>query len=408
MNVVSLSTCYPSPGRQHVGTFVRSRLRAVSETEHVRVVQVVPTPVWRTRPMLQVHREEHPPVWRVPMRYIPGADGPWNPILYARAALPVIRPWAERGAIDVLDAHFIWPDGVAAAHLATATGLPFVITLRGVLPRCSRQWLKRGPIVRALRQASSLVAVSESLKAAAVRLGADSAKIQIIPNGIEAGVFRPGNRSVARAALGRAKEETILVTVGHLCPRKGVQHVLAILPGLVRRMPTVRYVVIGDDGAERPYRSVLGRLARRAGLDRVVTFTGALPADKVAQWLQAADLFVLPSRNEGCCNALCEAAAVEVPIVCTDVGGNRDLVAGRRAHFVPVGDHAQLARACVAMIENPVRGDALGRTARTWMDVGRETSAVLRAAASGKFSAVRTAPFRGFRSAIAVPEGAVP
>ncbi len=383
MNVVSLSLCYPSDEQPQSGLFVRHRLRSLTGFANVRVAHVVPTPFW-SRPFSTVHTPEScPPTWRVAMPYLPLIGKPLNPFLYARAVGPLIESWWQRGDVDVIDAHFCWPDGVAAGKIANRIGLPYVVTLRGVLGRYARDPIKRASIVRSLEGASAVIAVSQSLKDAAVELGVSPHRIRVVPNGVDSDVFHAADRQTARKALGRSNDEVILITVGHLCRRKGVHRVLELLPELLEKHERLRYVVIGGDAAEDRFADHLRRLTRRLGLSRHVTFAGPLNDHEVSRWLQAADLFVLSTTNEGWCNALSEAVATNLPVVCTDVGGNREVVAGTNAVLVPPNDPRSLSQALATALNNPtslLNPQAHQAVCRPWSRVGAETADVLRSA----------------------------
>ncbi len=379
MNIASISLCYPSPATPHAGLFVRRRLEALDVSNPVRVICPVPACIGTFTRRDARYTPGAPPVWHVPMGYIPMVSRPLNPLLYARAVQPLLASWARRGEVDIIDAHFSWPDGVAAARLSRWLGVPYAVTLRGVLPRYAGDRLKRWSIARSLRGASAVIAVSQSLKDLAVALGVRADRIVVIPNGVDSDTFHPGDRRSARRALGRSADESLLISVGHLCPRKGMHRVVGILPKLLRRNAGIRYVVVGADGAEERFEGRLKRLVRRLGLERCVTFTGSLDPPEVARWLQASDLFVLPTSNEGCCNAIGEALATGLPVVTTDVGGNRELVspgAGLLTHF---GDDRGLLNAISSMLEAaPQRAEVINSVRqRTWQQVAQRTAEAL-------------------------------
>ncbi len=384
MNVVSLSLCYPSERTPFAGLFVQRRLRALTQMADVRVINPIPTPPWsRHRATWQ---SEGPPTCRhVPMPYLPLVGKPLNPTLYARTIRPIIASWSRQGTIDVMDAHFCWPDAVAANRVAREMRIPYTVTLRGLLGKYGRDATKRRSIVHALNEAAAVIAVSQALRQDAIRLGVDVSRIHVIPNGIDTAIFKPGHKTEARRSLGRANNETILITVGHLCPRKGFHRVLEVLPDLARVDPTIRYVIVGDDGAERRFSRRLQRLARRLDVADRATFTGALEPQGVARWLQAADVFVLPTTNEGCCNALKEALATGLPVVCTDVGGNHEIVTEEAGRLVPCGDRAALTDAIRRILQKTPdrRAVACAAPERSWARVAEETAAVLHQAALG-------------------------
>ncbi len=367
------------------GLFVRERLRALSRLDTVRVIQPMPIPFWKMAADVELGACDYqrplvndgvPEVHRLAMRYVPRIGHFLNPALYAGTVLPLLSAWKNKLSVDFLDAHFSWPDGVAAARLAQKLGLPFSVTLRGVLGRFVADAMKRRSIIWALNRAATVIAVSGDLKNQAVRLGIPGEKIHVIPNGVDDSIFNPGDGQAARRHLGRAADEILLITVGHLCPRKGFHRVLRILPELLRHNARARYVIVGQDGAEEPWEGRLRREVCDLGLQDVVTFTGALPPDCVAEWLRAADLFVLPTDNEGWCNALYEAVAVGLPVVCTDVGGNGEVIDGSSGVLVPVGDQAELLRSVRRVIDR-MPGPRVSKSVRTWATVARETHEVL-------------------------------
>lgn len=380
MNVVSLSLCYPSDRDPQAGLFIQRRLAALSASIPLRVIHPIPTPPWIRRRGYPPEEQRLPPVWHVPMHHLPGLSGPLNARLYARAVEPLLVGWMRQGDVDLLDAHFSWPDGVAASLLAARLKRPYVITLRGVLQRYVRHAAKRAAIVRALKGAAAVIAVSDDLRRQARALGIPDHRLHLIPNGVDTTIFKPADQRSARKELHLPESMKLLITVGHLCPRKGFHRVLDVLPKLLRHHPTLHYAIVGGDGAEQPFAQRLRRLAHRGGLADRVLFTGALPPPDVARWLAAADLFVLPTTNEGCCNALLEARAAGLPVVCTDVGGNREWVTVSSGLLVPPNDHRQLHDAVNTMLRTRPhrRAIAAAPTLRTWNRVAHETASVWR------------------------------
>ena len=406
MNVASLTLCYPCDAAPHAGLFIRERLQALNaltdadQSVRIRVVHPLPTPLWMPRRADSISVQADLPCWHVPMPYLPLIGKPFNPWAYARAVLPLLSSWTRRREVDVIDAHFCWPDGVAAAIVARELRLPYTITLRGLLPRYASlgliggltyPWSRRS-VSRALLGAAAVIAVSQSLKQQAVRLGIPEDDIHVVPNGVDGAMFTPGDRNAARAALGRSANEIIMITVGHLCRRKGFHRILALLPNLLNHSeakpwaPNLHYVIVGADGAEGRFESRLKRLAGKLKVRDRVTFTGALNPPQVAMWLQAADLFVLPTTNEGWCNALAEALATGLPVVCSDVGGNREQIQPGTGLLVSPHDPRALRDSIIAILNGTAFGGtrAHSHPSRTWQRVAEETAAVLRSAVAGR------------------------
>jgi glycosyltransferase involved in cell wall biosynthesis len=394
VNIVSLSLCYPTSRSPNGGLFVQRRLQALAAFNHVRVVSPVPMFPGITG-FAETRRTTEPiPHWEPPMPYVPGLSGPFNAWLYARSVARLLSDWSRDRWPDIIDAHFCWPDGVAAQQIAGRLNLPYAVTLRGVLHRYVRHPMKRRRIIDSLRRASAVIAVSESLKQDAIQLGVSPGSIQVIPNGVNADVFAPGDIRSARLQLGRDPNETIIVSVGHLCRRKGFHRVLRVLPKMILRHAGLRYVIIGADASEGRFESELRRTVRRLNLSDRVTFTGNLKPTNVATWLQAADVFVLPTENEGSCNAICEALACGLSVVTTDVGGNRDHVSTATGTLVPLDQDDALVQAIDALLAARPDRSVVAQigAGRSWERVAHETAAALRNAVAKHAPRHRHAP----------------
>ena len=234
--------------------------------------------------------------------------------------------------------------------------------------------------------ADRVVAVSSSLAELAVELGASADRVQVIGNGIDPRRFQlpdEDRRRACRAALDVRDDARVLLTVGGLVERKGVGRVIDVLPRVLERYPEVVYLVAGGGGPEGDERQALQRRAAEHGVADRVTFLGPVPPEDLPRIYQAADVFVLATRNEGWANALHEAIASGLPAVATDVGGNREVLGdGVAGVIVPFGDAAALA----AGIEQALGGShdrarvAEFGGSRTWSQVGEEAAAALRSA----------------------------
>lgn len=319
LRVLSLSTVFPSAERPTHGLFVEERLAWCGARAEVTVLAPVP---WQRslgvargperRRGLEVHR---PRFWYLP-RFWKGLDGA---ALRRSVAGLALRLHAER-PFDVLDAHFAWPEGAAALELGGILGVPVTVTLRGTL-----EWLAddpaRGPrMAEVVRGAERVIAVSHDLAARARALGAAAERVRVVPNGVDAERFRPGDRQAARAALGLAPEGPLLASVGHLSPRKGFQDLIEVLPGLRATHPGAELVLVGGAGAEGNDRARLEELARSHGVGGAVHFLGPQDPDGVARALTACDLFAFASRYEGCPNVVLEALSCGRPVVSSAVG----------------------------------------------------------------------------------------
>ncbi|MGI5513246.1 glycosyltransferase [Streptomyces sp. CA-106131] len=178
-----------------------------------------------------------------------------------------------------------------------------------------------------------------------------SAKISVIPNGMEPNEFESAEPADVDTAL------PVVLCVANFATHKGHRYLLEACGMLQRSGRPCTLVLIGD-GAERPE---LQRLTDRLGLD--VRFLGA--RTDVARFLARADAVVLPSLYEGSSNAVMEAMAAGRPLVATAVGGTPELLEGRGV-LVPPADAAAIAEGLDQVLGDPEAAADLGRKAREW------------------------------------------
>ena len=331
MRVLSLTTLYPHAGAPHHGVFVENRLAALAARGHeIRVVAPVP---WFPSASPRFGRyAQHAGAARTETRRGIAISHPrflLPPKLGMNAAPMRLAAAFRRGVEaamvdgfrpDLIDAHYYYPDAVAAAAVARERDLPLVATARGtdvnLIPAHAPQ---RRAILAAAAQAEHTITVASALRDELIRLGADGGKITTIRNGVDLERFSPGDRKAARAALGVAGSGPVLASVGHLTERKGHHLVLDMLAGL----PDARLLIAGSGEEDRALR----RQAEALGLTERVRFLGAVPHDDLAKVYRAADVLVLASSREGWPNVLLEAMACGCACVATPVWGSGEVVA---------------------------------------------------------------------------------
>lgn len=335
MNLLTFSSLWPNAEQPNFGVFVKHRVTAMAQCAGVEVRVVAPVPYfprglqanvfpahWRRLARVAEHEligglETFHPRYLVTPKVGMSFYGGWM----ARATEQLVRRLHAAQPIDLLDAHYLYPDGYAAALLSARLRVPLVITARGTDVNLYAQMPLIRPLLRrALQQAAGVIAVSESLRQGMIELGIAPEKIVTIRNGIDRAVFHPRDRHAARRQLNLDPHAPIIVSVGALVPRKGMDRLIDAL-ALVTET-NARLYVIGA-GGERA--ALEARIAAR-GLQERVTLVGARPQAQLADWYAAADLFCLASAGEGCPNVVIEALACGVPVVAADVGGISELI----------------------------------------------------------------------------------
>lgn len=343
MHLVTFSNLFPSSVMPVHGAFVYERMRRVVAALGCRwsVVAPVPEVVWPLRRGIYKQWSHVPlreqwqgvDVYHPRFRHWPGMSQRRQAAAVAAGAKAVVRELLASGD-GVLDAHYLWPDGVAAAKLAEELAVPFTLTARGsdvnVLAQDS---ILAARIAEAAGRAHACMAVSDALSkrfAAACQL--PDSLVVTVRNGVDLERFAPGDAIAARRALGLPESGRIVISVGRLVPSKGFD----VAVRAVRELPDTKLILVGD-GPERSNLAALG--------GDHVRLLGALPPDEVAMAYRAADVFVLPSHREGWPNVVTEALASGLPVVATPVGGIPQILGGEQPEsflgaLVPIGDTA--------------------------------------------------------------------
>lgn len=379
--VLVFSALYPNPARPLAGVFIRERMLRVAK--RLPVVVVSPQPWFPMQGVLRLWKKNYRPsspyyekqagleIYRPRFLSFPGFAKSFDGYLMALGAWRTVALLKKQGRADVLDAHFAYPSGFAATVLGRILKLPVTITLRGTVVRHIKDANLRPRLMQALKRADRVFAVAGALCEVAYSLGISSKKTRVVGNGVDAKVFQPVSRSVARAALDIPSTAKVLITVGGLVERKGFHRVIATLPALLETYPNLIYLIVGGASAEGDFSPHLHAEVQRLGLEAHVRFLGPLPAAELKVPLSAADVFVLSTRNEGWANVFLEALACGRPVVSTLVGGNAEVIEeGVVGSLVPFGDEAALLAAIEAALlrnwdEVALRAYAMGHS---WED----------------------------------------
>jgi teichuronic acid biosynthesis glycosyltransferase TuaC len=328
--LLTFSTLFPSAARPNHGIFVENRLRHLVASGEATSLVLAPVPWfpsrsnqfgdWAVNARVPVAELRHGIVIRHP-RYpvVPRVGMSIAPWLLYRAMVPAIAALLADGhRFDVIDAHYIYPDGVAATWLGRRFGLPVVLTARGTdISLIPRYRIARRLIQGAIRDACALVAVSAALKLTLVELGAPDQKVTVLRNGVETDLFQPPtNRTAVRLALG-LKRPT-LISVGGLIERKGHHRTIEAM----RQLAEFDLVIVG----EGPERGRLAALIGALGLGDRVQLLGPRPHRELPALYGAADASVLASSREGWANVLLESMACGTPVVAANIWGNPEVV----------------------------------------------------------------------------------
>lgn len=290
---------------------------------------------------------------------------------YAVALTKLVRVIRARRPEVIHCAKYL-PEGLLALLAGKLTGVPFECYAHGeelTLGLTTRELRWLGATV--LRKARRIVANSQNTRGLLMKKWAVPAeKITVMHPGVDASLFKPAERDRrARERLGW-HDRRVVLTVGTLQKRKGQDMMIRALPEIRRHCPDVLYAVAGD-GREREY---LEGLVDECGVRDLVQFRG-LPADEeLIECYQQCDVFALPNRQvgwdiEGFGIVLIEAQACGRPVIAGDSGGAPEtIIPGKTGELIPCETPEPLARAVVALLDDPDRRTVMGANGRRWVE----------------------------------------
>lgn len=374
IKLLTFTSLYPNNEQPTHGIFVENRLRHLLDSGQVESKVVAPVPWF---PFSGSHFGSYGKYAKIPKherrhgidivhpRYpvIPKMGMTVAPFFMALALLPVLRTILKSSPFDIIDAHYFYPDGVAAVALGKMLNKPVVVTARGTDLNLIPQYLFPRRMIRwAADNASAIITVCQALKDTLVAMGVGEKKITPLRNGVDLALFQPPvDRAKLRHELGI--QGPALLSVGHLVKRKGHDVVIRALAFL----PETTLFIAG--GGEEDVN--LRNLAAQLGVAERVNFLGAIPHDALAKYYGVADVLVLASDREGWANVLLESMACGTAVVASNIWGTPEVVrspeAGTLVNSITPEDFSRCIR---KILTNPPKREETRRYAETfsWND----------------------------------------
>ncbi len=239
---------------------------------------------------------------------------------YAWASYKYGRTLAKQNKYDLSHAFFSVPCGFVSLLLKWEFKIPYIVSLRGSdVPGYSERFTFLykfiTPIIKLIwSKAHFVVANSQGLKDLALKTSPQK-EIRVVYNGIDVQEFFPDYSK-------QNPNHFQIVCVSRVTPRKGIRFLVQAFKVLESRYKHVRMLVVGDGNEKKS----LEDLVRSLGLEDKIVFLGVVAHEKVLEYYQKANVFVLPSLNEGMSNTMLEALACGLPVVATDTGGTKELI----------------------------------------------------------------------------------
>lgn len=349
MNVLFLSSEFPSQVDPHRAVFNRHMIRGLTGRHQVRVV----CPIAWTDALRKSDQEPPLPAGERFRATYPRFYFPPRVMLHWRGAW---MWWSLRRRLfrdesrhkpDVVLSYWAHPDGEVALRLARWLGVPVVLMVGGsdvlVLTKDPR---RRARIEAVLRGVDAVIAIGRNLGDRVVAMGVPASRVTSLMRPVDATRFSPGDRAEARRRLGLPLDQAVLLLVGRLVPVKDVGTLLRAVALLRERDPGLVACIAGEGPEEARLAALCGEL----GIDSLVRWLGSVPHHDLPDWYRAADVTVLPSLSEGVPNVLLESMASGTPFVASRVGSVPEIADDACDRLVPPGDSKELATAIAEVL----------------------------------------------------------
>lgn len=293
--------------------------------------------------------------------------------LEARAIMSLIEK--EDLHFDLIHAHFTWPSGAVAARLKKSLGIPVVITehthttlykaLREKNPYYTNTWRECDAIIRVNKKDVPLIC----------RYGVDPSKVYSIANGYDPGKCYPVDKKAARQSLGLPENLKIVLNISRLYKVKGQKYLISAINDIAKeRNDLVCYI-----GGTGPLKNDLEQQIASLNLQEYVKLAGFIPDEQMNLWMNACDLFVLPSLSESFGIVQLEALACGRPVVATRNGGSEEIViSAEYGLLVEPADPEELAEKILVALDREWDREAILEYAQryTWKNIAKEIMGV--------------------------------
>ncbi len=236
-------------------------------------------------------------------------------LVYSIKAYFYCKKLKQEEKIDLVHAFF----GIPCGYIAMKLKIPYIVSLRGSdVPFYNKRfyWLDKLFFKRLSKEiwkrSKAIIANSQGLKDLALKITPHQ-EISVIYNGVDTAQFFPVTKD---------NGEFVIISTSRLIKRKGIKYLIEAFVDFERKYKNSRLLIVGDGDLKEEFVNKI----KVAGLDKKVEFFGSVEHKNLPKIYQRADVFVLPSLNEGMSNSVLEAMASGLAIITTDVGGSKELI----------------------------------------------------------------------------------
>ncbi|HVO65293.1 MAG TPA: glycosyltransferase family 4 protein [Syntrophales bacterium] len=395
MKVLTFTTLYPNNVWPNNGVFIKERMTFFAKLNGVEVKVVAPVPYfpdirlgsrWRYSQVKSHQLIEGLEVYHPQYFMTPKIGMSFYGLTMFWSVLPVVKKIQREFNFDIIDAHYLYPDGYAATLLSNYFKKPVVVSARG----SDINLYGTFPIIRkflrqTLLKANKVVAVCQALKKGIVQLGVPEEKVSVIPNGVDSYKFCPAPKEEIRRRL-KLLDKKIILSVGHLTPNKGFDYLIKALKILQTELnkESVYLVIVG----EGEFRKELEKTISLLNLEEDVKLAGAIPHEELRDWYSAADVFCLASQQEGWPNVILESLACGTPVVATSAGGIPEIISSNSVGILAERTEQDIAQKISIALKQSWNRDEIVKFAEeyTWNRVALQVYDVFKSVLNNRSS----------------------
>ena len=381
MKILAITNLFPNPAEPGRGIFNKQQFLALSKLCELKVVAPIPAHRNKTVPKdgNVAGIETFYPRYFITPKVFRSLYGFFFYLSLRKFVANLRKKWQ----FDMILAVWAYPDGFGSWLIAKELGVPVVIMVQGSdINLYTKYLLRRKMIAHSLNAASAVISVSRSLKQRMTDIGVNADKIKVVPNGVNKDNFKPMPLIEARGALALPLERKIVLFAGNLVAGKGADRIIEAFPLLLKAEPSALLVIVGDGAMKNTLEARAAELA----ISEYVIFTGRQPHEKIPHYMNASNVFCLPSDNEGCPNVILEALACSVPVVGSDVPGISEVLEGsQNSVLFPAKDISALSERIVELLsKNPDKKSEASSMSMSWQENAVKLHQILNDAAAAE------------------------
>lgn len=385
MNVLLYSSEFPTPANRSSSVFTYYMAKELNKLCSLQVVSALPwfpnvdylkvNKKWAEKAEIPFSFDFNGLTVSYP-RYplLPKISSNFHPFLQAVGSFNHVKKLHKKNNFDVINAHWIYPDGVAAVILGKWLRIPVVLTAMGCdINVFGQNPVKRMQIVWALKNAQKATAKSLDLVRKMQGMLSQPHNIEQIPNGVHAEkfIFTTEKKKALRQQFNLSNDKQYLLYIGRLSEEKGLDILIAAMNELKKNNLLSFQVLIAGSGNLDSY---LKSCVSNYNLENSISFLGQLSREEVALWMAVSDGVCLPSRREGLPNVILEALASGLPVVASRVGGVPELLNKENGIMVEPENPQALAEGIVKLFTTEWNRTRIYSSVkhRTWKSVAQQ------------------------------------